>query len=71
MSEGKRQAPLGRPKLNPDETTVLIGFKGTQQLQNDLKAAAGALGINHSVLLRTVAEDCVEAMKKIKNNKCQ
>ncbi len=56
-----------KPSLSADSETVLIGFKGSKILQDDLKASAAKLGITYSQLLRAIAVDCVDKIKGMKD----
>jgi hypothetical protein len=46
---------------------VVIGFKGSTQLRDDLKESATKMGITYSQLLRAIAVDCVTKIKGLKN----
>ena len=55
----------GREKLDPGGgDTVLIGFKGPKNLQEDVKFFASRLGISYSQFLRSSVEEAILQMKK-------
>jgi hypothetical protein len=60
--------PKGKPRLNPNEETVLIGFKGDARLKENLERSAAKLGLTCSQLMRAVSEDCVAKILGIKHD---
>lgn len=59
-------APRPRAKLDPDHDTVLIGFKGTVKLKEDLEACAASMGVGYSQFLRAAAQESIVRINKIK-----
>ena len=53
-------------RLDPNSYTVLIGFKGSAVLQNDLRECAKIMGLPYSEFLRAAAQDIVANVKKLK-----
>jgi len=55
-----------KPKLDPTQSTVLIGFKGSAGLKKDLEECASSLGLGYSQFLRATAQQSVSQIKKLK-----
>ena len=51
--------------LSDSEFGVLIGFRGSQRLKNELEASAASLGIGYSQLLRIASQDVVEKIRQL------
>ena len=66
MNLAEQEIKKVKPKLDPNASTVLIGFKGSEVLKKDLEDCASSLGLSYSQLLRANAQECVEKIKKIK-----
>ena len=61
----KKERPGARLKAGVD--TVLIGFKGPADLKRSLERSAKYLGLDPSKVLRSLVEDFVAKVEKMKS----
>lgn len=54
-----------KPSLKPGVATVLIGFKGPEDLKLQVEKVAGKLGLTYSEVLRVMTEDFVNKSKAL------
>lgn len=66
MNQLQPKVARPRAKLDPEQDTVMIAFKGPVRLKEALEQCAASLGMGYSQFLRAAAQESILKINKIK-----